>query len=669
VTETNQRMRPALAAYVGGVTVAGVGVVLAALVRATSWQPYSWRLFLLYTALAAFAEYKPLEYFSAAGPIVLTASWPFMVAIVFIAPLQTSLVTIAAMHVIVSKIRHPHSPWFKLTFNAAQHLVSLGIPYAMIDRLGLTNGWATHFTSPESVLSILVVAFVSMMANEGFVAGVYALVERGPVLSLWHESLRANWVINLALLSLTPNVLGATGITAPILGVILVCFWFTSKRLAEKVVASETDALTEIANPCGFVRQADYVLKGARKRGHLTSLMQLDLNGFKDINDQLGHAIGDGVLRAVAERLNAARRAGDVVARLSGDEFVILLQAPSTIEDAKELAERVRAAVREPLDVEGLSLTIDVSIGVAEYPTHAADLDELLAVADAAMYRSKKLGNGPEIYGHVGFEESGPGRRILVAEMQRALERNEFFLVYQPKLHLPTNTYVGVEALIRWNHPERGLLNPGMFMPVAEQTDIMIPLTEWVLKTALKQCAAWHAEGTYLTVAVNVSARNLHHRGFFRIVTDLLSAVAVDPMWLELEITENTIVADRARTQIALEELRDTGIKISIDDFGTGFSALTTLATLPIDRIKIDRSFVLAMATTPAADAIVRTLIELAGRLDMDVVAEGVETQQTLDMLRSYGCGTVQGYYTGYPNAAATIAELCATKSIFTDEP
>jgi diguanylate cyclase (GGDEF)-like protein len=669
VTETNHRMRPALVAYVGGVIVAGVGVVLAALVRATSWQPYSWQLLFLYASLLAFAEYKPLKWFSAAGPMVLTASWPFMVAILFIAPFQTALVTIGAVYVAVSKIRHRDSPWFKHAFNLAQHVVSLGVPFAVVAHSRLTNGWATRFTSPQSVLTILVVAFVSMVANEGLVACVYALVERGSVLSLWRDLLVANWVINLALLSLTPNLLGATGITATILGVILVCFWFTSKRLSEQVVASETDALTEIANRRGFVRQADYVLKGARKHGHLTSLLQLDVNGFKDINDQLGHAIGDGVLQAVAERLKATCQGGDIVARLGGDEFVVLLETPSIIEDAKGLAERVRAAVREPLDVEGLSLTIDVSIGVAEHPTHATNLDELLAVADAAMYRSKKAGNGPETYGHVGYEESGPGRRILVAEMQRALERNEFFLVYQPKLHLPTNTYVGVEALIRWNHPERGLLNPGMFMPVAEHTDIMIPLTEWVLKTALKQCAAWHAEGTYLTVAVNVSARNLHHRGFFRVVTDLLKDAGVDPMWLELEITENTIVADQARTQLALDELRDIGIKIAIDDFGTGFSALTTLATLPIDRIKIDRSFVLAMEGTPAADAIVKTLIELASRLDMDVVAEGVETQQTLDMLRSYGCGTVQGYYTGYPNDAATIAQLCATKSIFTEEP
>jgi diguanylate cyclase (GGDEF)-like protein len=668
VTETNQRMRPALAAYVGGVIAAGVVVLLVATARATSWQPYSWQLFSLYAALAAFAEYKPLKWFSAAGPMIMTASWPFMVAILFIAPFHTALITIAALHFLVSKIRHADLPWFKLAFNCSQHLASLGLPFAFVDRLGLTNGWASRFASPQSVLVILVVTSVSMVMNDGLVACVCALGEHRSVFSVWQELLRASWLINLALLALTPNVLGATEITAPILGVILVCFWFTSKRLAEKVVASETDALTEIANRRGFVRQAAYVLKGAGKHEHLTSLLQLDLNGFKDINDQLGHAIGDGVLKAVAERLNNTRRAGDVVARLGGDEFVVLLQAPSAMEDANGFAERLRAAIREPLTVEGLSLTIDVSIGIAEHPTHAADLDELLAAADAAMYRSKKLGNGPEAYGLVGYEESGPGRRVLVAEMERALERNEFFLVYQPKLHLPTNTYVGVEALIRWNHPKRGLLNPGVFMPVAEQTDIMIPLTEWVLKTALKQCAAWHAQGTYLTVAVNVSARNLHHRGFFRVVTDSLKDASVDPMWIELEITENTIVADRARTQLALEELQGTGIKIAIDDFGTGFSALTTLATLPIDRIKIDRSFVLDMATTPAADAIVKTLIELAGRLDMDVVAEGVETQQALDMLRSYGCGTVQGYYTGYPNDAATIAELCATKSIFSEE-
>jgi diguanylate cyclase (GGDEF)-like protein len=668
VSETNQKMRPALTAYVTGMIIAGVLLVVGASMRATSWQPYSWRLFLLYVGLAAFAEYKPLEWFTASGVISLTASWPFMVAILFIAPLQTALVTVALVHVIVSVIRFPGLPWFKMAFNCAQHVVALGIPAAVVGRMGMANGWVDRFTSPRSVGVILLVAGVSMVANEGFVDCVYALVERRSVLALWRELLMANWLINLALLSLTPNVLGATEITGPILGVVLVCFWFTSKKLSEKVAASETDALTEIANRRGFLRQADNVLKRAGKQGHRTSLLQLDLNGFKDVNDQLGHATGDGILKQVAERLQATRRPGDVVARLGGDEFVVLLQAPSSIEDATALASRIRLAVREPIEVAGLPVALDVSIGFAEHPTHAADLDELLDAADAAMYRSKKLGNGPEVYSTVGYEQSGPGRRRLVADMQHALEHNEFFLVYQPKLHLPTNTYTGVEALIRWNHPQRGLLNPGMFMPVAEQTEIIVPITEWVLANALQQCAAWHTAGIYLTVAVNVSARNLHHRNFFRRVTDLMAAAKVDPIWLELELTENTIMADRMRTELALAELRGTGIKIALDDFGTGFSTFSTLAELTIDRIKIDRSFVMEMATKPAADAIARTVIDLAARLHIDVVAEGVETQQVLDLLRDYGCHYVQGYYTGYPNDAATIAELCATKSIYTEE-
>jgi diguanylate cyclase len=572
------------------------------------------------------------------------------------------------VHVLVSVIRFPGLQWFKVAFNCAQHVVVLGIPIAVADRLGFDNGFADRFSSNRTVVIILVVALVSMMANEGSVACVYALIERRPYLPFLRDWLSSNWLINLVLLSLTPNVLGATEITGPILGVVLVCFWFTSKKLSEKVVASETDSLTGIPNRRGFLRHADHVLKRAARQGHRTSLLQLDLNGFKDVNDQLGHATGDGILREVAERLQATRRPGDVVARLGGDEFVVLLQAPSSIEDATALAARMRLAVREPIEVAGLPVALDVSIGFAEHPTHSADLDELLDAADAAMYRSKKLGNGPEVYSTVGYEQSGPGRRRLVADMQHALEHNEFFLVYQPKLHLPTNTYTGVEALIRWNHPQRGLLNPGMFMPVAEQTEIIVPITEWVLATALQQCADWHKAGIYLTVAVNVSARNLHHRNFFRRVTDLLTDAKVDPIWLELELTENTVMADRMRTELALAELRGTGIKIALDDFGTGFSTFNTLAELTIDRIKIDRSFVMDMATKPAADAIARTVIDLAARLHIDVVAEGVETQQVLDMLRGYGCHYVQGYYTGYPNDAATIAELCATKSIYTEE-
>jgi diguanylate cyclase len=668
VSETNQKMRPAMVAYVGGMIVAGVALLLAASATATSWEPYSWRLFVLYVGLAVFAECKPLEWFSAAGAIILSASWPFMVAIVFIAPFQTSLITIALVHVVVNSTRSPDTQWFKVAFNAAQHVLSLGIPIAVVSRIGMNDGWVDRFSSTRNVIVILVVAVVSMALNDVLVACVYALVEHQNIFERCLDHLKVNWVINLVLLVLTPNVLGATEITGPILGVVLVCFWFTSKKLSEKVVVSETDSLTGIPNRRGFLRHAEHVLKRAARQGHRTSLLQLDLNGFKEVNDQLGHATGDGILKEVAERLQATRRPGDVVARLGGDEFVVLLQAPSSIEDATALAARMRLAVREPIEVAGLPIALDVSIGFAEHPTHSADLDELLDAADAAMYRSKKLGNGPEVYSTVGYEQSGPGRRRLVADMQHALEHNEFFLVYQPKLHLPTNTYTGVEALIRWNHPQRGLLNPGMFMPVAEQTEIIVPITEWVLATALQQCAAWHTAGIYLTVAVNVSARNLHHRNFFRRVTDLLADAKVDPIWLELELTENTVMADRMRTELALAELRGTGIKIALDDFGTGFSTFNTLAELTIDRIKIDRSFVMDMATKPAADAIARTVIDLAARLHIDVVAEGVETQQVLDLLRGYGCHYVQGYYTGYPNDAATIAQLCSTKSIYTEE-
>jgi diguanylate cyclase len=296
---------------------------------------------------------------------------------------------------------------------------------------------------------------------------------------------------------------------------------------------------------------------------------------------------------------------------------------------------------------------------VAEYPTHGEDMETLLVNADAAMYRAKKARGGSQVYTEA-HGRSGPSRMSLVSEVTRALENNEFFLLYQPKLDLHSHAFVGVEALVRWNHPTRGTVFPDAFIPTAEQTELIQPLTDYVLLRALQQCAKWQADDLYLTMSVNVSARNLHSRNFVRRVTELLEQTGVAALWLELEITENTVMIDPERTAAVLKELRTHGVQVSIDDFGTGFSSLANLRTLPVDRVKIDKSFVFGMLESPRDESIVRSIIDLAENLGLGTVAEGVESPAVMERLRELGCELVQGYLTGRPTTADAIAELCA---------
>jgi diguanylate cyclase (GGDEF)-like protein/PAS domain S-box-containing protein len=415
------------------------------------------------------------------------------------------------------------------------------------------------------------------------------------------------------------------------------------------------DALTDLPNRTLFRERIEHAIRGAERDGRPLAVLMMDLDRFKEVNDSLGHGAGDTLLQVLAERLQGVLRTVDTVARLGGDEFGLLLH-DATGEDIRPVVERILEVVQDPIVVNGLPLAIEASIGIAVYPDHGVDFDTLVQHADVAMYRAKQQTSGFAFFDEA-VERHDPLRLTLVAELRRAISNRELELFYQPKASLATGDVTSVEALLRWHHPERGLVEPDEFIPLAQQTSLMGPLTLYVVDEALRQCAAWQRQGFRLSVAVNLSARNLLDLDFPEQVRCLLVKWKVDPALLRFEITESTMQADPARTKVVLERLSGMGLRLSIDDFGTGYSSLAYLKRLPVDEIKIDRSFVLNMETDAEDAAIVRSTIDLGRNLGLQVVAEGVETEAAWNRLESLGCTTAQGYFLTRPVAAPELLE------------
>jgi len=407
------------------------------------------------------------------------------------------------------------------------------------------------------------------------------------------------------------------------------------------------DALTELPNRVLFQDRVRQAIRTIQRSGGRLAVLVMDLERFKEINDTLGHASGDRFLVEAARRLRTTLRGADSIARLGGDEFAVLLHDGSP-EGVAGAAARIQEAFAAPLVLDGLPLQIEASIGAAVYPEHGHDVEGLIQRADVAMYVAKRDNTGWELYDR-RQDRNQPQRLALISELRRAIDDRELVLHYQPKLELRSGRVSSVEALARWQHPTRGLLGPDEFIDVAQETSLIKPFTLYVIDEALRQCRAWGDTGRTLAVAVNVSTRNLIDLDFPDRVAALLAERDVAPELLELEITESAIVADMFRMRGVLERLGAMGLRISVDDFGTGYTSLGYLRRLPINELKIDRSFVSQMATSEEDAVIVRSTIDLGRNLGLGVVAEGVEDQEVLDRLRELGCDVAQGYLMSRP--------------------
>jgi len=427
------------------------------------------------------------------------------------------------------------------------------------------------------------------------------------------------------------------------------------QRAEERIVhMARHDALTDLPNRTMLRERLDHELKRV-KRGECLAVLCLDLDHFKSVNDTLGHPIGDELLKVVAERLRRCTREPDTIARLGGDEFAIIMTGMERPTDAVALAKRIRESITKPYHIDGHQILADISIGVSLAPMDASEPDQLLKNADMALYGAKGDGRGTYRFFEPEMDAKMKTRRELEMDLRSALVNSEFELYYQPLVNLQTNDITAFEALVRWNHPTRGLVSPADFIPVAEETGLIIQLGEWVLRRACQETAQWPA---HIKVAVNLSPSQLKSRNLTELVVSALEDSGMSAHRLQLEITETVLMHNTFNTLATLHQLRKLGVQIAMDDFGTGYSSLSYLRSFPFDKIKIDRSFIQDLSNGAEPLAIVNAVAGLARSLNMISTAEGVETQQQLDQLQSIGCTEMQGYLFSHARPAADIVRL-----------
>jgi diguanylate cyclase (GGDEF)-like protein len=535
----------------------------------------------------------------------------------------------------------------RIVYSDAPSLIGRTFPPAD-DLMRASQGWVVSDVSnadeAENVadhgFGKLLEVYVPLRRPDGRVGAVFEMyMPFGPVAAAIHDDLRTLAMILLGGIAflwaaLFPIVSGA------------------SKRMRRHADEAQYlalhDRLTGLPNRTLYVDRGRQALLAATRRGARVAVLVVDIDRFKEINDTLGHRYGDELLRQVEPRLRGALRAGDTVARVGADEFGVLLADVGGNDGAVEVVTRIQQALDQPFVVEDVPVAIEATVGAAVFPDHAGNVDELLQRADVALHTAKAAKTGWQLFEPRPDEGSRP-RLTLLPELREALARRQLVLHYQPQLDLATGSISHVEALVRWQHPTRGLLLPDAFLPVAEQTGMIHSLTRYVLDEALEQCKRWQHAGFDLGIAVNLSARSLGSNEVVKHVRELLAEHDVQASALTLELTESAIMSDPFRAVTVLSQLRRMGARLSIDDFGTGYSSLAYLKRLPVTEIKIDRSFVSNVTADKDDAAIVLSTVQLAASLRLDVVAEGVETEATFEALATYGCRRVQGYFFARP--------------------
>lgn len=450
----------------------------------------------------------------------------------------------------------------------------------------------------------------------------------------------------------------------------LVTATIEAHKLAEQVQTAKVqlehlvqhDALTGLPNRILLQDRLGQAIELARRQSRQLAVMFLDLDQFKHINDSLGHAVGDQLLRSVAQRLVGCVRHSDTISRQGGDEFVLLLSHIERAEDARISAQKMLASLALPHRIDQHDLHIGASIGISIYPADGQDVETLIKSADAAMYSAKENGRNNYKFFEQSMNILAVQRQSIEASLHRALEQQEFVLYYQPKINLQSGAIVGVEALIRWQHPEQGLLSPTQFVPIAEDCGLILPIGRWVLREACRQVQAWLDSGLRaVPIAVNISAVEFRHKSFLESVALVLKETGLVPRYLELELTESILMHDVESSVPILEALKAIGVRLAIDDFGTGYSSLSYLKHFPIDTLKIDQSFVRNIAANADDAIIVRTIIGMGENLKQRIIAEGVETHEQLEFLLEQQCEEGQGFLFGHPLPAKNFAQLLVT--------
>ncbi|HEY2636507.1 MAG TPA: EAL domain-containing protein [Solirubrobacteraceae bacterium] len=548
----------------------------------------------------------------------------------------------------------------RTAFNVAQYSLAILAAGAVLLLAGVVP--VTGDMSAPAIAAILLAALTYYVVNTGLVAGVIALTTDRRLRDQLDADWRATGSTEGILLGLAPLAVLALHDAPALLPLIALPMVAVHRAGRQALIAERValhDGLTGLPNRVLFAQRTERAIAAADRRGDRNVLlMLLDLDGFKEINDTLGHQYGDEVLRQVGGRIAGVVSPGDVVGRLGGDEFAVLLRTSSGSAAAHTVAGTIREAVAEPFDVAGVRLDIACSIGISQYEP-GGDVDTLMRRADVAMYRAKEGHSGVERYA-AEADRNSLRRLTLAGDLRGALERDEFVLHYQPQLDLHTGAVRSAEVLLRWPHPGRGDVAPAEFVALAEHTGLIVPLTTHVIDRAVHQCGEWRRRGLEIGVAINLSARTLTEPELPARVAETCERHGVATGALIFEITESMVVADPRRAGAVLAELHDLGVELAIDDFGTGYSSLEYLKSLPIDELKIDRSFVTAMAEDERNVAIVAATATLGRDLGLRVVAEGVESEIVGRRLAALGCNLGQGFLYGRAMPAAELEAFVA---------
>jgi diguanylate cyclase (GGDEF)-like protein len=651
---------PPLERYVLAVVFAGAAALALSLwLNADGLHSLGTREVLLFAACAFAGELVPLKVVTRGVEGEVTTSTTFAFATLLAAGPGPALVVLCGASFLADGLRRK-AP-LKMLFNGCQYALTMSVTAVVVHSLSGAPrfGGAFHF-EPEDLPGILAGAAVFFLVNSALVATVIALAQGARVGKYLVQDCFFQVSTGGLMLGLSPMVALAADFALPSVALLLLPL-LAVHRGGREAIAKEHqalhDALTGLPNRLLFKDRIETALHG--RSDAPSAVMLIDLDHFKEINDTLGHHAGDVLLQEVAARLSAELGEAGTVARLGGDEFGVLLPRLERSSDATVLAQRLLGRLREPFVIEGLTLEVDASIGIACHPAHGETVEQLNQRADIAMYAAKEGGRGFVMF-EPQLDRYSPRRLALAGALRQAIIDGEIVLYFQPKADLATGRIIGVEALARWQHPELGLVGPTEFVPIAEQTGLIGPLTSHVLDEALRQVREWRDAGLELSVAVNLSARSFLDAQLAAEIPPLLERWGVAAHMLELEITESMLMIDPGRAKATLDRLSSIGLSLSVDDFGTGYSSLANLKRLPVDGIKIDKSFVMDMAHDPSDAAIVRSTIDLAHNLGLRVVAEGVENQESWRRLREQGCDLAQGFHVSRPLPGDELGRLIA---------
>jgi len=617
------------------------------------WRIHSPSLFVVLSLFVLAGELLPIPVPRRRGLARVTISAAFAFAILLRVGPGPAAVIYVSSSVIADLAARVSAT--KIVFNAAQYLLALLAAAAV---LIAANSLPLPTITGAQLPIVLLSAAAFFATNHVLACVAGALLARVPIVGYLREDLAFQAWTAGCVLAFAPALLASADASValvPVCFVPMLAVYFGGRQAVISSHRARHDGLTGLANRSSLAEAVQEALENAAREDRAVAVMLLDLDDFKSINDTLGHELGDRVIQQVARRLGhavAASGADTLLARIGGDEFGVLVRGPQA--EAEQVAGRLLAALDQPLEADSVALHLRGSIGVACYPQHGRTAPELMRHADVAMYCAKGSDAGVATYAEEDDEYS-IDRLALAAQLRRGIDRGELVVHYQPKMPLHGRASMAVEALVRWNHPQLGCIGPDGFIPLAEQTGIIKLLTERVLEASLEQCRLWRRAGLEVTVSVNVSTRSLVDHDLTVAIGALLARFDLHASALQLEITESRIVADLPRARASLEELRAMGVTIAIDDFGTGYSSLTQLQQLPVDEIKIDRSFVTGMETDRQDAVLVHSIIDLGRNLGLLVTAEGVESENVKQVLAELGCDYAQGFHVGRP----AVAEEC----------